>query len=63
MIGDSEKALALAAKLKEKHIFATPVRPPTVPENTARIRFSITRHHQQDDLKNTAKTLLTVMER
>jgi len=63
MIGDSEKALALAAKLKEKHIFATPVRPPTVPENTARIRFSITRHHQQDDLKNTAETLLMVMER
>jgi glycine C-acetyltransferase/8-amino-7-oxononanoate synthase len=63
MIGDSEKAVALAAKLKEKHIFATPVRPPTVPENTARIRFSITRHHQQDDLKNTAETLLTVMER
>jgi 8-amino-7-oxononanoate synthase len=63
MIGDSEKAVALAAQLKKKHIFATPVRPPTVPENTARIRFSITRHHQQDDLKNTAETLLRVMER
>jgi 7-keto-8-aminopelargonate synthetase-like enzyme len=63
MIGDSQKAVALAARLKEKHIFATPVRPPTVPENTARIRFSITRHHGQDDLKNTAETLLTVMTR
>jgi glycine C-acetyltransferase/8-amino-7-oxononanoate synthase len=63
LIGDSQEAVALAARLKENHIFATPVRPPTVPENTARIRFSITRHHNQDDLKNTAETLLRVMAR
>jgi 7-keto-8-aminopelargonate synthetase-like enzyme len=63
MIGNSQKAVALAARLKAKHIFATPVRPPTVPENTARIRFSITRHHRQADLKNAAETVLEEMER
>jgi len=63
MVGDSRKAVAIAAELMKNHIFATPVRPPTVPEGTARIRFSITRHHQPAALQRTAEILLSLVER
>lgn len=63
MIGDSKKAVAIAEELLQKGIFATAVRPPTVPENTARLRFSITRHHREEDLEETAKVLAKILKK
>ena len=50
MAGSSERAISLATALREQGIFATAVRPPTVPPGTARLRFSITRHLRNADL-------------
>jgi glycine C-acetyltransferase/8-amino-7-oxononanoate synthase len=61
LIGESSTAVYLAEKLRRKNIFATAVRPPTVPESTARLRFSITLHHKNDVLKKTATTLLEIL--
>jgi glycine C-acetyltransferase/8-amino-7-oxononanoate synthase len=61
LIGESSTAVYLAEKLRRKNIFATAVRPPTVPESTARLRFSITLHHKNDVLKQTAITLLEIL--
>jgi glycine C-acetyltransferase/8-amino-7-oxononanoate synthase len=61
-IGESGAALAKAELLKKQGIFATAVRPPTVPEGTARLRFSITRHHSTRDLAQAAKALLESMD-
>lgn len=61
LIGESSTAVYLAEKLRRKNIFATAVRPPTVPEGTARLRFSITLHHKDDVLKQTAVTLLEIL--
>ena len=58
MVGDSTKALALSEELKSHRIFVKAVRPPTVPENSARLRFSITRFHQEEDLKSCARQLV-----
>jgi len=58
MVGDSTKALKLADELLKNRIFVKAVRPPTVPEGTARLRFSITRHHLEEDLKSCAKLLV-----
>jgi len=58
MVGDSTKALALSEKLRNSRIFVKAVRPPTVPENSARLRFSITRFHQEEDLKSCARLLV-----
>ncbi|MBE9519515.1 MAG: 8-amino-7-oxononanoate synthase [Proteobacteria bacterium] len=58
MVGDSAKALALSEQLRNNRIFVKAVRPPTVPENTARLRFSITRFHQEEDLKSCARLLV-----
>lgn len=49
-VGESEAALKLAARLGEAGFFVTAVRPPTVPENTARLRFSVTLHQNDTDL-------------
>lgn len=61
LVGKSSTAVHLAEKLRRKNIFATAVRPPTVPEGTARLRFSITLHQKNDVLKETATTLLKIL--
>jgi 8-amino-7-oxononanoate synthase len=59
VIGDSRRALLLAAALEESGIFVAAVRPPTVPAGTARLRFSITNHHSQATLQHAAALILT----
>ncbi|MGL5319171.1 MAG: 8-amino-7-oxononanoate synthase [Bacteroidales bacterium] len=41
MVGDSEEAVLLSQQLQKEGFFALPVRPPTVPQGTARIRLSL----------------------
>lgn len=63
MVGKSDTAVKLAAELREDHhIFATAVRPPTVPEGTARLRFSITRNLSDAALEQTAATLVSLLQ-
>ena len=50
IVGENEKALQLSKFLAQNGIFALAVRPPTVPQNTARIRFSITAAHSKEEL-------------
>ena len=42
VVGDSRAAVIRAQELQRKGFYALPVRPPTVPEGTSRIRFSLT---------------------
>jgi len=62
LVGESGAALNKANLLRKQGIFATAVRPPTVPDGTARLRFSITRHHSTEDLSLAATALLKIME-
>lgn len=41
LTGDAEKALALSSRLRKRGILALPIRRPTVPPGTERIRFSL----------------------
>ena len=45
MVGQTAQALALARALVEREILAPAIRPPTVPQGTARIRLSVTARH------------------
>ncbi len=49
-VGENRRALELAAALRERGLLVTAVRPPTVPEGTARLRLSVTLAHTADDL-------------
>jgi 8-amino-7-oxononanoate synthase len=51
IFGDSESAVKISRDLQEKGYWALPIRPPTVPEGEARIRFSLTYHHTKDILE------------
>jgi 8-amino-7-oxononanoate synthase len=50
IIGDSAKTLKTSEKLFEYGIYATAIRPPTVFENTARIRTTVTAAHSEQDI-------------
>ena len=50
VVGENEAALQASEKLREEGFLALPVRPPTVPPGSARIRFSLTADISIDDL-------------
>lgn len=61
MIGASEAAVHMASRLGEAGFFVTAVRPPTVPENTARLRFSVTLHQSEGDLTALARQVANLI--
>ncbi len=50
MVGDSSRARLLSEKLLEHGIYAAAIRPPTVPEGSARIRTTIMATHTHQDI-------------
>lgn len=63
MVGESRQAMAMAEELREKGLFVTAVRPPTVPEGTARLRFSVTLHQSRDELARAARLVMDISRR
>jgi 8-amino-7-oxononanoate synthase len=52
IIGDREKTLRKSSELQERNFLVFPIRPPTVPEGTSRIRISLTANIDWDDIKD-----------
>lgn len=50
LIGRNDKTLAISRALKEAGILLVAIRPPTVPENGARLRVTLTAEHTTDDI-------------
>jgi 8-amino-7-oxononanoate synthase len=50
VLGSAEQALETAGSLRSAGFWATAIRPPTVPQGTARVRLAFTRAHQDDDI-------------
>jgi len=59
ILGENKAVVALSDYLQANHIFVLPVRPPTVPEGTARLRFSINAQMDQDDIDHVIHLLKT----
>ncbi len=51
IIGENHKTKALAELLRKKGYWVLPIRPPTVPQGEARLRFSLTFHHDKETLE------------
>ena len=56
-VGDNRRALELATRLRERGLWVTAIRPPTVPEGTARLRLSVTMAHTPEDLARGAREI------
>jgi 8-amino-7-oxononanoate synthase len=50
IIGDTAKTMAISQFLKQQGIWLTPIRPPTVPMNTSRLRVTLTCAHEEADI-------------
>lgn len=55
--GESVTALQIARDLQRKGFYALPVRPPTVPEGTSRIRFSLTADVTDEEIEKLISTV------
>ena len=50
VIGEPGRAVAISATLERLGMLATAIRPPTVPQGTARLRVTLTAAHQPEDI-------------
>ena len=57
LVGPSERAVALSSALAKRGLLVPPVRPPTVPEGTARLRFTVTARHDAGDVRRALHAL------
>lgn len=57
IIGSSEDTVLRAEALQRHGFYVLPVRPPTVPEGTSRIRFSLTAEIKEQEIEKTIKYL------
>ncbi len=62
MIGDSGRTMSISAACIGGGIFAHGIRFPTVPEGTARLRFTLMSDHTHTDLKKAVNILKTAFE-
>ncbi len=57
LVGDSKKAVEWSQKLFEAGFWVTAIRPPTVPEGTARLRITLMATHREEDVFRLVKFL------
>jgi 8-amino-7-oxononanoate synthase len=62
IVGTPEAALEASRKLAETGFLVTPIRPPTVPAGTARLRFAFTAMHPDEEIARLAEAVQALIE-
>jgi 8-amino-7-oxononanoate synthase len=62
VVGEPEAALQASNKLAEEGFLVTPIRPPTVPQGTARLRFAFTAMHPDEEIARLAHAVRALIE-
>jgi 8-amino-7-oxononanoate synthase len=57
VLGDPQRALDASQKLRAKGVLAKPIRPPTVPHGTSRLRFSLSAAHTPEHIAQALEAL------
>jgi len=63
VLGDAETTLAASADLARHGFLVAAIRPPTVPEGTARLRLTFTAAHREEDVRRLAEAVRPWRER
>ncbi len=63
LVGDAGKALQMSAALREQRILVTAIRPPTVPEGTARLRITFSALHTDEQVDRLLDVLGNIFEK
>jgi 8-amino-7-oxononanoate synthase len=58
LVGEAREAVRLSDRLEERGLLVPAVRPPSVPEGTARLRISVTAGHTADDVARLSDELV-----
>jgi len=62
VIGDESATLNVCEKLRDKGIWLSAIRPPTVPNNSSRLRVTVTSSHESKDINYLANCINEVIE-
>lgn len=62
IVGETEKAVRWSEALRKEKIYAALIRPPTVPKDTDRIRFSVTAEHEKTHLQSLVAAMKKIRE-
>jgi 8-amino-7-oxononanoate synthase len=62
-VGDNAEALALSAALWQRGLWVPAIRPPTVPQGTARLRIAFSAAHAEADVDRLLAALAELEER
>ena len=57
IVGESQAAIEKARYVQQQGFYAMPVRPPTVPQNSSRLRISLTSLVQKNELQQLVEYL------
>ena len=60
-IGDAARAMAVASRLASDGILAVAIRPPTVPNGTARLRLTLNAMQDEQDIATIADAVIRAM--
>lgn len=61
IIGDAQHAIAVSEHCRQKGLWLTAIRPPTVLQGTSRLRITLTANHSVEHLKVLGRSLLQAM--
>lgn len=56
-VGGAESTMELSERILERGVFAQGIRPPTVPEGSSRLRFTVMATHRAGELQRAAKLI------
>ena len=62
LLGDAEPALRASEQLERRGFLVVAIRPPTVPEGTARLRCTFSAAHTEDDVERFSAAVTEVLE-
>lgn len=63
VLGSAEKAMQWSQTLLENNLLVSAIRPPTVPQNTARLRITLSAGHEQSDVELLLEVLANLKQK